>query len=526
MWWQRAGGEVDEMLYGMREDIYPGCNRWKCEGCKDVYCTHRWNWRWCARCVEDGIKSQKKLERREARREDLEAAIYHAKRELRTIRKAREEEGRMRQQQFQECAIAQHRQQVAELQQQASEAFERLHEAKQDLTQARKVLQRIQRETWQWDFDEAVSEAMEAGNARALDGQQVGLEMDIAIEGVEGMQCKQVAGLTVYNYKDVRTLRVFQLRNAGGDIAEEAEMQAAVRQTALRRECRGLVLDAEGVVARPLHKFFSVGQIADTQMTDRFAELKVVEATMKMDGVMVHGVKVGEDMQLWTRGGPSEHGRNSMRFACGTLLADYLGLLSAVESMGATAIFEWVGRQARIKAKEKDTGLVLLQVRNKVTGDYMIAEQREALAAQYRVECVHRFQDLEHLSIAEARRMVNTMDSHEEGFVLRLENGQLVKLKTQWWQQAAHHQYMRWWDDGQQQAEALRRAKQISVLQTQELRAVLRGWPGDAPPVLVFGTVPEVLKVEAFMSRATGKRGAIVLSFRSPGSKERARASL
>ena len=74
--------------------------------------------------------------------------------------------------------------------------------------------------------------------------------------------------------------------------------------------------------------------------------------------------------------------------------------------------------------------------------------------------------------------------------------------------------------------EALRRAKQISVLQTQELRAVLQGWPGDMSPGLVFGAIPGVLKVEAFMSRAAGKRGAIVLSFLSPESKATARASL
>ena len=121
----------------------------------------------------------------------------------------------MRDQQFRESAIAQHRQQVAELRQQASEAFDRLHEVRQDLMQAHKVLQQIQRETWQWDFDEAVSEAMQAGSARALDGQQVGLEMDTAIEGVDGMQRRQVAGLTVYSCTDVRTLRVFQLRSAG-----------------------------------------------------------------------------------------------------------------------------------------------------------------------------------------------------------------------------------------------------------------------------------------------------------------------
>ena len=59
----------------------------------------------------------------------------------------------------------------------------------------------------------------------------------------------------------------------------------------LRRECRGLVVGPGGVVARPLHKFFSPGQVRDQQMKELW-EQQVVEATVKRDGQMVFGVLV------------------------------------------------------------------------------------------------------------------------------------------------------------------------------------------------------------------------------------------
>ena len=55
----------------------------------------------------------------------------------------------------------------------------------------------------------------------------------------------------------------------------------------VRRQCRGLVVGLGGVRARPLHKFFSVGQVDDMKGR-RLAEAEIMEATEKLDGSMVY----------------------------------------------------------------------------------------------------------------------------------------------------------------------------------------------------------------------------------------------
>ena len=506
-----------------------GYSRWTCVTCRkeQMTTTAQWLWRRCADCVEAGMAgdlddaveedAQRELQEK---RSSLEITISELEHKLRNLSAEYAAEQQLQEEWRRGEVMQEHRRHIAEAEDRVRQAQAMEWEVRRDATQARKVLQRTQRELWEYECNGRVREALTSQGAWVLvdNGAEVQAAMDRAIEGVQGLERRTVAGMAVYSYKEVTT-KAFKVP---GGLIDEETMEDAVRQACLRRDCRGLVVDAEGVVARPLHKFFTIGQVADTQMDSEFSRLGVVEATMKLDGVMVYGVLVGTEMQLWTRGGPSQQGKNAMRFAVGTLLANYMGLLSEVDTMGCTAIFEWVGRQVRIKAKEKDAGLILLQVRNKLTGEYMHWEQRAALAAQYKVECAHRFAPLEGITVAEAQSMVRNMQTREEGFVLRLENGQMVKLKTQWWEQAGYHRYMRWWDDKQRDAEVLRYAKQHSRMQKQELRAVLKGWPGNLSPGQVFTVVPGVEKVEAFIARATGKRGAVVLSF--TGIEEKAKA--
>ena len=66
---------------------------------------------------------------------------------------------------------------------------------------------------------------------------------------------------------------------------------------------------------------------------------KVVEATVKMDGMMVHGVLVDGGWELWTKGGHSAVGKAAMRFARGSTgdvgpgVPGLVGLLEEVEEM-------------------------------------------------------------------------------------------------------------------------------------------------------------------------------------------------
>ena len=55
--------------------------------------------------------------------------------------------------------------------------------------------------------------------------------------------------------------------------------------------------DANGIATRPLHIFFSEGQVSDAQMRWIGSQL-VVEATGKLDGVMVYGVPIDGVMSL------------------------------------------------------------------------------------------------------------------------------------------------------------------------------------------------------------------------------------
>ena len=527
-----------ELGVGLRKDKGTrGAQRWSCVVCQREQLTggasrtEPWEYKWCRWCVnaacEGKIASEQQVREGlelQQRNEQLSFAAADWERRLARLEEACDAKEQLLEQAHRDEVILEHERHAAQVRKQASKAYDEMWECQKEVRNAQKMLQRLQREGWECEFNERLADSMASEAARILvdNGAQVQATMDAAIEGVQGLEKKQVEGLAVYTYKDATT-KAFRVR---GDCTDEQAMEIAVRQATLRRECRGLVVDIEGVAARPLHKFFTVGQVADTQMDGQFENRRVAEATMKVDGVMVYGVRAGGEMQLWTRGGPSCIGQNAMRYARGVLLADYMGLLCMVESMGSTAIFEWVGRQARIKAKENDTGLILLQIRDKLTGAYMGAEQRTELAARYKVECAHRFRDMEGVTVKEAQEMVRKIHTQEEGFVLKLENGQFVKLKTNWWLQKEPHRYLRWWDETQQQAESLRNAKQLSLMQKQEQRAVLKGWPGSASPGTVFEVVPAVVKVEVFIARTTGKRGALVLSFQSAEEKKAANAAL
>ena len=90
----------------------------------------------------------------------------------------------------------------------------------------------------------------------------------------------------------------------------------------------------------------------------------------------------------------------------GTTVPDYVGLVMAADAIGHTVIFEWVGRQARIKTAEVRTRLVMLQARDKVTGRYMQFADRDALATRFQVECVERVTELEGRALRSAGRVV------------------------------------------------------------------------------------------------------------------------
>jgi len=270
----------------------------------------------------------------------------------------------------------------------------------------------------------------------------------------------------------------------GGDGVTRRAVMASVR-----RQCRGLVVGPGGVVARPLYKFFSVGQVEDMRGR-RLAEARVLEATEKLDGAMLFGVWAGEGWELWSKGGLSKVAEEAMQWVYGEGAAevgDLLGLLEVVEAMGCTTVFKWVGRQARVKVKEREARLVLLQVRRKVSGGYVEYGLRRDMAEVHGVAVVGSRDDLVGCSFGEALERVRQEEGRKEGVVVRLEDGQMVKIKTKWWLGAKQYEYRRWRSEEHRDKEKERRRKKVVKMQVQELRAVVVGLPGGVSPQVVLG---------------------------------------
>ena len=70
-------------------------------------------------------------------------------------------------------------------------------------------------------------------------------------------------------------------------------------------------------------------------------------------------------------------GNRATRFAEGGAAGDVLGLVGELDRYGYTACFEWVGRQAKIKERHEEMELILIQVRHRISGQYMGWEQMQ-----------------------------------------------------------------------------------------------------------------------------------------------------
>ncbi|AXQ69246.1 RNA ligase and tail fiber protein attachment catalyst [Caulobacter phage CcrBL9] len=194
----------------------------------------------------------------------------------------------------------------------------------------------------------------------------------------------------------------------------------------LRRECRGIKFDEEGVIiARPLHKFFNWGEKPETglQQVD-FGKPHVVME--KMDGSMIHPAFVKDRLVFMTRMGRTDVALEAERlFLEGN---DYLrqGLIESLVS-GFTPVFEYIGPDNRIVEAYDQPELVLLQARDIANGDYLSLDALQVLSIEYGVRVAPTYPAF---SRHEDVLAVHSRAEGGEGVVLVFEDGLFVKIKT------------------------------------------------------------------------------------------------
>lgn len=197
---------------------------------------------------------------------------------------------------------------------------------------------------------------------------------------------------------------------------------------AIRRECRGMIFDAENgdLIRRPYHKFFNINEVAETQ--DHLIDVSEPHVIMeKMDGSMFSPFWLGDDIAWGTKMGITDVSDNARKFVdeneeynsfAGELIDEY------------TPIFEWCSRSLRIVIDHPEDRLVLTAVRNIRTGEYMTYDEMCRVAKRYRIPVVPVYD-----SVTDLRKFIDYSKGLDqtEGFVMRFEDGHMLKFKCEWY---------------------------------------------------------------------------------------------
>lgn len=194
---------------------------------------------------------------------------------------------------------------------------------------------------------------------------------------------------------------------------------------AIRRECRGLIFDPNGkLISRPFHKFFNVGQRAETAMSevDIYREHTIYE---KMDGSMIRPFMVNSEVRLGTKMGVTDVGEQCEEWFDSVSTVGQRTWIKDMLELGRTPLFEFVSPENNIVVHYDEPDLVLLALRDNRTGVYV-----DLPGAPFSVPAQTHI--VEGVDLHEWIAVTNT-DQDREGDIIRFADGHMVKIKNEWY---------------------------------------------------------------------------------------------
>jgi T4 RnlA family RNA ligase len=211
----------------------------------------------------------------------------------------------------------------------------------------------------------------------------------------------------------------------------------------IRRECRGIIFDtATGeIIRRPFHKFFNVNEREETQdhAVDMSRDYAILE---KLDGSMIAPFIVNGEMIWGTKMGATDVAQPVEEFVKNNPQYDEFRYLIG---SGFTPIFEWCSRKQRIVLDYREDQLVLTAIRDIKTGGYAPYDRLVSLAKSYGVPVIRQWDfamvEQWHNTVQRGNKtmssFVNFVRDLEdlEGFVVRFDDGHMLKLKCDWYVQ-------------------------------------------------------------------------------------------
>lgn len=212
----------------------------------------------------------------------------------------------------------------------------------------------------------------------------------------------------------------------------------------IRREFRGIKFAKDGtILGRPFHKFFNWGEKeAEMAHFDFNTPFVIMD---KLDGSMIHPVLMPEgsdvDIMWCTKMGPTEVADQAADFfhkanekfitSDNDDLPDYESFVDEWLFSGWTPIFEWCSRRQRIVVDYPEDQLILTAIRNDQNGQYLAYDQMLKQAARYNIPVVKAWTG----NFNGIEQFVEDIGGEQncEGYIIRFNNGHMVKLKNAWY---------------------------------------------------------------------------------------------
>ena len=195
-----------------------------------------------------------------------------------------------------------------------------------------------------------------------------------------------------------------------------------------RREFRGIKFDVNGnLIARPFHKFFNWGEKEAEMAHFDFNQPFVIMD--KLDGSMIHPMMVDNKIMWCSKMGPTDVAQQAAKFV--ETHPEYIEFVEAAMGGGYTPIFEWCSRQQRIVVDYPEDALILTAVRDMRTGHYISMPSMKAKAEHYGIPVVKTWNG----TFNGINAFMEAVGGEEqcEGYIIRFENGHMVKLKNAWY---------------------------------------------------------------------------------------------
>lgn len=198
------------------------------------------------------------------------------------------------------------------------------------------------------------------------------------------------------------------------------------------RECRGITFSKEGhILSRTLHKFFNLGEREAYQINNLdFKKVKAIFpkldgsmiSTYKLEGVVVPKSKNSEESDVALAARAYIQARS-----------EYIRFCSDMADRGLTPTFEYTSPENRIVLKYDQEDLTLLQIRENVSGKYLDIHE---LSKGYDITVLDKAYE-EATSFEDLCEMLLGMKDIE-GVIVMFEDGDMVKIKTEWYVKLHH----------------------------------------------------------------------------------------